>query len=69
MEGTEVGAASSGGCKTSEPSESKFIVKDVADSATFENKDGTEKDNYISLDLYSSHTRRWHIFYRCTIYQ
>jgi len=52
------------GCKTSEPSESKFIVNDVADSDTFENRDGTENDNYISLDLYSRHNKRRHIFYR-----
>jgi hypothetical protein len=63
MEGTDVlGATSSGGIKTSEPSESKLIVNDVADLATFENKDSTENDNYISLDLYSSHNRRQHIF-------
>lgn len=70
MEETEVvGAGSNWDVKTGEPSESKFNVNDLADSATFESKDGTENDNYISLDLYFSHNRKQHIFYRYSSHQ
>jgi hypothetical protein len=70
MEETEVvGAESNWDVKTGEPSKSKFNVNDLADSAIFESKDGTENDNYISLDLYFSHNRKQHIFYRYSSHQ